>query len=96
AHLAPRHDVRVLSVFRTSEEPFFALDERVPVRYLVDATGPYQRPLREHGLSEEDCRVLALQGSELIRRSWEKAFNRLSDVELQLPLGDLDTDVLVT
>lgn len=96
AHLAPRHDVRVISVFRTREESFFALDERVPVDYLIDASGSYQKPTRENGLSEEECRVLAEQGSELIRRSWEKAFNRLSDVELQLALGELDTDVLIT
>ncbi|MGI5469043.1 stealth conserved region 3 domain-containing protein [Streptomyces sp. CA-132043] len=96
AHLAPRHDVSVLSVFRTRSEPFFPAGRDIRRRYLVDRTGPYERPVRRSGLDEAACRTLASLPSELIEPAWEHTFNRLSDVELSAALAALDTDVLVT
>ncbi|MFF5928994.1 stealth conserved region 3 domain-containing protein [Streptomyces hydrogenans] len=96
AELAGRHDVRVLSVFRSEPELFFPLDERVRVDYLVDQTGPAPRPVRAAGLDGTVYAGLAAQPSALVDRAWEAAFNRLSDLELELHLQATDTDVLIT
>ncbi|MFC4906859.1 stealth conserved region 3 domain-containing protein [Actinomadura gamaensis] len=93
-YLAARHDVEIISVFRTSTERFF--DTTVPVRYLVDETGPVPRPVRASDMSDEVCRTLAAAPSRLIEPRWEKAFHRLSDMEIEHVLRDLDTDVLVS
>ncbi|MFE0812860.1 stealth conserved region 3 domain-containing protein [Streptomyces sp. NPDC058794] len=95
-HLAPRHDIEVLSVFKTREQPFFGVDERVSVRYLVDRTGKTERPVRESGLTAEECRHLAGLPSDLISPKWEATFDALSDVEMQRALRTIDTDVLIT
>ncbi|WP_172387495.1 stealth conserved region 3 domain-containing protein [Streptomyces sp. MNP-20] len=95
-HLAERHDVEVLSVFRTRAEPFFPEARGLAVRYLVDRTVTPERPVRGSRLDEAACRALAALPSELIARSWESAFDRLADVELTAALTELDADVLVT
>ncbi|WNM35090.1 stealth conserved region 3 domain-containing protein [Streptomyces sp. Li-HN-5-11] len=95
-HLAPRHTVEVLSVFKTRERPFFSVDDRVSVRYLVDRTGKTQRPVRESGLGAEECRRLAGLPSELISPAWEATFDALSDVEMNRALRTIDTDVLIS
>lgn len=95
-HLADRHDVEVISVFRTRPEPFFPEARSLPVRYLVDRTASPERPVRGSRLDEAACRTLAALPSELIRPSWESAFDRLSDIEMAAALTTLDTDVLVT
>ncbi|MFD7918213.1 stealth conserved region 3 domain-containing protein [Streptomyces sp. NPDC059740] len=95
-HLAPRHTVEVLSVFRTRAEPFFSVDARVPVRYLVDRSGEYERPVRESGLDRQACERLAGLPSELVNSRWEATFDALSDIEMKRALRTLDTDVLVT
>ncbi|MGW7411409.1 stealth conserved region 3 domain-containing protein [Streptomyces sp. NPDC054863] len=96
AHLAPRHEVEVISVLKTRPEPFFTAGRAIPRRYLVDRTGPYGRPVRESGLDEKACRTLASLPSEIIKPSWESTFDRLTDIEMSTALGSLDTDVLVT
>ncbi|MFE7748591.1 stealth conserved region 3 domain-containing protein [Streptomyces sp. NPDC057428] len=96
AELAERHDVRVLSVFKSKAELFFSPDERIRVDYLVDMTAPVQRPLRRADLEDSVYAALAAQPSSLVDRAWEAAFNRLSDVELGLALEHTDTDVLIT
>lgn len=96
SHLASRHTVEVISVFRTRERPFFTVDERVAVRYLVDRTGRTERPVRQSGLRAEECHRLAGLPSELIDPKWEATFDALSDVEMHRALRTLDTDVLVT
>ncbi|WP_418959645.1 stealth conserved region 3 domain-containing protein [Streptomyces tritici] len=96
AELAGRHDVRVLSVFRSKPELFFPLDERVRVDYLVDMTGPVQRPTRRTDLADSVYAELSAQPSALVDRAWEAAFNRLSDLELELYLQHTDTDILIT
>ncbi|WP_282796870.1 stealth conserved region 3 domain-containing protein [Streptomyces sp. CC224B] len=95
-HLAERHDVEVLSVFRTRPEPFFPEARELPVRYLVDRTLTPERPVRVSRLDEAACRTLAALPSELIDPAWESAFDRLADVELRAALTTLDSDVLVT
>ncbi|OKI00876.1 glycosyl transferase family 1 [Streptomyces sp. CB02923] len=95
-HLAPRHDVEVISVFKTREEPFFGAGRAIPRRYLVDRTGPYGRPVRTSDLDEQSCRTLTSLPSELVKPAWEPTFDRLSDIEMSAALGSLETDVLVT
>lgn len=95
-HLADRHDVEVISVFRTRPEPFFPEARSLPVRYLVDRTVCPERPVRGSRLDEAACRTLAALPSELIKPSWESAFDRLSDIEMAAALTTLETDVLVT
>ncbi|MFG2496598.1 stealth conserved region 3 domain-containing protein [Streptomyces sp. NPDC048441] len=95
-HLADRHDVEVISVFRTRPEPFFPAARSCPVRYLVDRTASPERPVRGSALDEAACRTLAALPSELIEPAWESAFDRLSDIEMAAALTTLDTDVLVT
>ncbi|MER6980321.1 stealth conserved region 3 domain-containing protein [Streptomyces carpinensis] len=96
AHLAPRHTVEVVSVFKTRRRAFFTVDERVSVRYLVDRTGRTERPVRHSGLRLQECRRLAGLPSTLINPAWEATFDALSDVEMHRCLRTLDTDVLVT
>ncbi|MET8375774.1 stealth conserved region 3 domain-containing protein [Streptomyces microflavus] len=96
SELAVRHDVRVLSVFKSQPAQFFSPDERVRVDYLVDLTGPVQRPLRPTGVDYAVWAQLAAQPSRIVDRAWESAFNRVSDLELELALQDTDTDVLIT
>ncbi|MEV6107469.1 stealth conserved region 3 domain-containing protein [Streptomyces sp. NPDC051940] len=96
-HLAAAgHEVEVLSAFRTRAESFFAAGDGVAVRYLVDRTGPCPRPVRPHTLSDDECRALAGRGSALVDPRWEPTFDQLSDVELDLALRTLRTDVVVT
>src|SRR4051794_16947949 len=83
--IAERHDVEVLSVFRTRHEPAFSFSDRVRMRYLVDARGNIQRPV-SHQIDEEVARVLAAQPSRVVRPEWEGAFNALADLEMESAL----------
>ncbi|MFD6811861.1 glycosyl transferase family 1, partial [Streptomyces anthocyanicus] len=96
AQLMPRHEVEILSVFKTAEEPFLPEAKALPIRYLVDRTGRTPRPVRETSLTPEECAALAKLPSELIEASWEPTFDRLSDIEMTAALSGLDADVLVT
>ncbi|CAM5230843.1 stealth conserved region 3 domain-containing protein [Streptomyces griseomycini] len=96
SELAARHDVRVLSVFKSKREQFFTPHERVRLDYLIDLTSATPRPLRPTRVDDAVWPGLAAQPSRIVDRSWEAAFNRLSDLELELALQDTDTDVLVT
>ncbi|PMR60757.1 transferase [Verrucosispora sp. ts21] len=95
-YLARRHDVEVISVFRTSDTSFFAIDERVRRRYLVDLTGPTPRPQRATSVDDASYVALANSASRLIPKPWERQFNRLADLEVERALRSLDTDVLVS
>ncbi|MGA5102207.1 stealth conserved region 3 domain-containing protein [Streptomyces cellulosae] len=96
SELAGRHDVRVLSVFKSRREQFFTPHERVRLDYLVDLASGTPRPFRATGMDESVRTELATQPSRIVDRSWEAAFSRLSDLELELALQTTDTDVLVT
>ncbi|WP_066937704.1 stealth conserved region 3 domain-containing protein [Streptomyces sp. NBRC 110611] len=94
--LAGRHDVRVISIFRTRAKLFFDLDPRVRVSYLVDRTGTVERPVRDSGLGTADCARLAALPSRLVDPAWEPAFDRLTDLEAEHALRETDTDILVS
>ncbi|MFF4490369.1 stealth conserved region 3 domain-containing protein [Streptomyces sp. NPDC001544] len=96
SELATRHEVRVLSVFKSKPAQFFQPDERVRVDYLVDLTGDTPRPLRAGTVDDTVWAGLADLPSEIVDRSWESAFSRLTDLELELALQQTDTDVLIT
>ncbi|MER8013483.1 stealth conserved region 3 domain-containing protein [Streptomyces griseoluteus] len=96
SELAARHDVRVLSVFKSKTEQFFTPDARVRVDYLIDLTAGTPRPLRPTSVENAVWEGLSAQPSQIVDRSWESAFNRLSDLELGLELQSTDTDILVT
>jgi glycosyltransferase involved in cell wall biosynthesis len=93
-YLAQRHDVEIVSVFRTAEDTFF--DSHVPVRYLIDRTGAVPRPVRDTDADEETCRRLAAFTSTLVNPRWEPDFDRMSDLELELAMRELETDIVVT
>ena len=95
-HLVRDHEVEVLSVLRTSETPFFALDPRLRIRYLVDAVGPVPRPMRDSTLTDEQCRALAVADGRVLTRRWEKSLSRLTEIELERALPELDADVVVS
>ena len=96
SELAARHDVRVLSVFKSRPAQFFTPDERVRLDYLVDLTARIPRPTRPTTVDDSVWAGLAAQPSQIVDRAWESAFNRLADLELELALQDTDTDVLIT
>ena len=93
--LAERHEVEVLGVFRTRETPAFAFSPKVRMRFLVDARGGVQRPIRRQ-LDEEVCRVLTAAPSRVVRPEWEGAFNALTDLELESTLRETDADLIIT
>ncbi|MET8151564.1 stealth conserved region 3 domain-containing protein [Actinoplanes sp. NPDC049668] len=93
--LAARHDVEVLSVFRTADTPAFAVDPRVRLTYLVDTRETLHRPAGRE-LSDEVCRVLSATPSELVRPEWEGAFTRLADLELERVLRECTSDIVVS
>ncbi|WP_407565238.1 glycosyltransferase [Streptomyces sp. 184] len=97
-HLAARHDVEVVSVFRTRDRPHTAPDPRVRLRHLVDRTGPgpVPVPLRPTALTDRVRQQLAAAPGELVDPAEEPGFDALTDIELTLALRTLDTDVLVT
>ncbi|WP_326796186.1 glycosyltransferase [Streptomyces sp. NBC_01808] len=96
SHLAARHDVEVVSVFRTRDRPHAAPDARVALRHLVDRTGPVPVPLRPTALTDRARQQLAAAPSALVDPALGPDFDALTDTELTLALRTLDTDVLVT
>lgn len=94
SHLSSRHDVRVISVYRSLTAPFF-VNESVPVTHLIDLTSGTPRPLRDAELTDGACIRLSELSSTFVDPTWDPVFNRLTDIELELCLSSLDTDVLV-
>lgn len=95
-YLACHHEVEILSVFRTRSEPFFSVEARVNMRYLVDCTSSVSRPLRLTSYSDETCRVLAATPSRLVLNPEATAFNGMTDIEMEFALQNIDSDVVVT
>jgi glycosyltransferase involved in cell wall biosynthesis len=93
--LAQRHDVEVLGVFRTRNQPAFEFSDRVRMRFLVDTRGGTQRPVGRE-LDEEVCRVLSAATSRLVQPEWEGAFNALTDLQLESALRETDADLIVS
>lgn len=92
--LAGAHDVRILSVTRTAEEPHYAIDPRIDVERLVDLRDP-DRPAYG-GLSPDRAVALHRRESALVPARWDAQFTALCDVALEESLPGLDVDVLVT
>ncbi|WP_406107878.1 stealth conserved region 3 domain-containing protein [Micromonospora globbae] len=95
-YLSRRHTVEVISVYRTSHQSFFQADERVRMRYLVDLTGQTPRPTRATNADDEAYAALYRSPSRLMPTRWEKQGSRLADLEIDLALRTLETDVLVS
>ena len=82
--LAADHDVTILSVLRSADEPHYAIDQRVTVQHLVDVRpGTERDPL----LDAE---------SVLVPRRWDSQFSALTDVALEGALRQVTSDVVVT
>src|ERR1043165_7721676 len=96
AELVGNHDVRVMSILKTQPQLFFPIDERIRVDYLIDQTGPTPVPTRATTLAPEAWAQVADRPSSLVGPSWEAAFNRLTDLELEYALEHTDTDLLIT
>lgn len=94
--LAPRHDVEILSVYRTSSGPIEGLADGVSVRYLIDKTVAVPRPIRTTGLDDASCARLMATPSAVTEPAWESALNRLTDIEIEHALAVSDCDVLVS
>ena len=78
------HDVTIISVLRSADEPHYAVDERVTLQPLVDVRpGAAADPL----LDAE---------SVLVPRRWDGQFSARTDVALEEALRRVDADVLVT
>jgi glycosyltransferase involved in cell wall biosynthesis len=87
--LARDHDVELVSVFRTRQDPKFPIDPRVRVRVLADERGPrWRHPVRT---------ALRARRSALIppREARYAVFNRFSDRRIVRYLRSLEGGVLV-
>ena len=94
--LAPRHEVEIISVYRTSGGPIDGLADGVRVRYLIDKTAAVPKPMRTTGLDDAACARLMATPSAVTEPAWESALNRLTDIEIEYALAALDCDVLVS
>ncbi|MGI8646229.1 MAG: stealth conserved region 3 domain-containing protein [Nocardioides sp.] len=79
------HDVRLLSVTRSADNPHYGIDDRIGVEYLVD--------VREGRVTDPD---LHARPSLLVPNRWDAQFTALCDVALADHLPHVDSDVLVT
>ncbi len=93
-HMSSRHEVSIISLYRSRAKAFFA-DPAVPVTYLVDVSTGSPRPIRDAEISDSECVRLSELSSVYVDPSWDPAFNRLADIELDLVIPTLDTDVLI-
>ena len=92
--LAPDHEVRLLSVTRSADEPHYPIDARISVEHLVDVRDD-DRPA--HGLLPPKlAAALHDRESALVPRRWDAQFTALCDIALEATLPTLDVDVLVT
>ncbi|MEV5709823.1 glycosyltransferase family 4 protein [Actinoallomurus sp. NPDC052274] len=89
-HLAMRHEVEIITLHRQRADPFFAIDERIGVRTLMD--------LREGVRPGRLDARLGRHNSRLVPRSeriWPEVTLR-GDYRMWQALRGLETDVLVT
>lgn len=81
--LSRDHDVEIISVYRSRDEPHFALAPGVVVRDLVD--------VRAEGPTDP-----ALEARRLVRPEWDPTLDARGDVALQEALPTIEADVVVT
>ncbi|WP_395656698.1 stealth conserved region 3 domain-containing protein [Nocardioides sp.] len=87
--LAGDHDVRLVSVTRSADEPHYDIDPRIAVDYLAD--------VREETLAaDRAAATLHERPSVLVPARWDGQFSALTDVAMAEALPALDVDVVVT
>ncbi|MEO6512733.1 MAG: glycosyltransferase family 4 protein, partial [Nocardioides sp.] len=94
--LAGDHDVRLLSVTRSADQPHYGIDERIDVRYLVDVREGRDPSVPGVELAASQARALNERESLLVPERWDGQFTALCDLGLERALPKLDADVLVT
>ena len=94
--LAGRHDVRLLSVTRTSDTPHYPIDPRVAVDHLVDIRDEGAPSIIHSGVEGAEALRLHRRPSLLVPPRWDAQFTALCDVALEGRLHGVDDDVLVT
>lgn len=85
-------DVSILSVYREVGTPYFDLDPRCRVDYVVDAAPEPE----EDGLTLSQRLRRRWEPSRLIPEEWDDQFCSASDAALPSALAAVDCDVLVT
>jgi glycosyltransferase involved in cell wall biosynthesis len=85
--LAAAHDVTIISVLRSADEPHYAVDDRVTLQPLVDV-----RP----GVERDPLDPLLDRESVLVPRRWDGQFSARTDIALEAALSRLRADVVVT
>jgi len=94
--LAGDHDVTLLSVTRSGEQPHYEIDERIAVRYLVDVRDETNPSVVGVDLPPARARALHARESLIVPEHWDGQFTALCDLGLEDALPGLDVDVLVT
>ncbi|MBB4933846.1 hypothetical protein F4561_004666 [Lipingzhangella halophila] len=95
ARLAERHETEIIAVSQPAAGR--APDSGVPVRSLLDTSGPVPRPARGCTLDEPTCRALSAEPSALLPAGARhgSGLSLLSEIELRHALGGCGADVLV-
>ena len=94
---AAGHRVTVVSAIRKTGKPYFEVDDRVLVDYLVDLSNPDAPSLVESGVVDDELAAeLHTRGSLLVPGRWDPQFNALVDAGCQAYLPRLESDVVVT
>lgn len=79
-----QHEVTILSVLRSADQPHYDIDDRVDVDYLLDVRpGTEPDPLHD-------------AESVLVPRRWDRQFSALTDIALEAALPRVRADVVVT
>lgn len=95
--LAADHDVRLVSVTRSADQPHYAVDERVRVTYLADVREePGPAVVAEGVVTPAEASRLLARPSALVPAHWDGQFSALTDVALETALPELEADVVVT
>ena len=95
--LAGDHDVRIVSITRSADQPHYAIDPAITVDYLVDVRDP-KAPKELVGEPLDASMSLALHGREsaLVPARWDRQFTALTDIAMEALLPTLDVDVAVS
>lgn len=89
-HLADRHDVEIITLQRRRDDPFFAIDDRIGIRTLMDLRKGVRPGRIEARLGRHNSRLVP-RGD----RAWGQITLR-GDYQMWRALRGLDTDVLIS
>ena len=92
--LAADHDVTLLSVTRSADEPHYWIDPSIGVEHLVDVRDADEPAL--DGVPVATAQALHARESALVPARWDRQFTALCDVAMERALPRLEVDVLVT